>query len=109
MFFLKKNMKDGKAGGRETGCFIRARALFAVIFSILYPPLKISFTEVLVCIFNRRFFESQVLRFKSRKIECHSTQFASRILIVSPGSGNKNTSQCFIYTHWDSEGDCCCV
>lgn len=41
----------GKDGGREPGCFMRARVLLAVIFSILYPPLKISFTEVLVCIF----------------------------------------------------------
>lgn len=50
----KKNetkKKTMQAGGRETGCFMAARVTFAVIFSILYSPLKISFTEVPVCIF----------------------------------------------------------
>lgn len=46
--WLLKKKKKIKDGGKETGCFMRARvALCCVIFifSILYPPLKISFTE----------------------------------------------------------------
>lgn len=86
-----------------------ARILFAVIFSILYPPLKINFTEVLVCIFIEVSLKAKcsdlkkiLKKFKkSRKIECYSTQFACGILMVSPGWGNKNVSVFYcICTHW---------
>lgn len=69
-WLLKKKKKDG---GRQSGCFMRARVLFAVIFSIPYPPLKISFTEVLVCIFRGISLKAKCFDLKSRKIECHST------------------------------------
>lgn len=44
-------IRDGEGGGRETQCFTGAEGLSVVIISILYPPLKICFTEALVCIF----------------------------------------------------------
>lgn len=69
-WLLEKPPKDV---GRQSGCFMRARLLLAVIFSIPYPPLKISFTEMLVCIFIGISLKAKCFDFKSRKIECHST------------------------------------
>lgn len=44
-------IRDGEGGGRETQCFTGAEGLSVVIISILNLPLKICFTEALVCIF----------------------------------------------------------
>lgn len=52
---------------------MRARKLVSVIFSILCPPLNISFTEVLVCIFIEVSLKAKCFDLKSRKIKRHST------------------------------------